>query len=46
MIEDKKEINGIGHRVLHGGEEITQPVLVDKRVRRVIKDNFLLGPCA
>ena len=44
VIKDKKEINGIGHRVLHGGEEITQPVLVDKRVRQVIKDNFLLGP--
>ena len=44
VIKDKKEIGGIGHRVLHGGEEITKPVLVDKHVKDVIKENFLLGP--
>lgn len=44
VIRDKKEISGIGHRVLHGGEEITAPVLVDRHVKDVIKANFLLGP--
>lgn len=44
VIKDKKEIAGIGHRVLHGGEEITRPVLVDAHVKQVIKDNFILGP--
>lgn len=44
VIKDKKEITGIGHRVLHGGEEISTPVLVDEHVKEVIKKNFLLGP--
>lgn len=44
VIKDKKEITGIGHRVLHGGEEITEPVLIDQHVKDVIKANFLLGP--
>ncbi|MBD5553291.1 MAG: acetate kinase [Desulfovibrio sp.] len=44
VIKDKKEITGIGHRVLHGGEEISKPVLVDQHVKDVIKANFLLGP--
>lgn len=44
VIKDKREIHGIGHRVLHGGEEISTPVLVDKHVKEVIKENFLLGP--
>lgn len=44
VIRDKKEITGIGHRVLHGGEKISAPVLVDAHVKEVIKENFLLGP--
>ncbi len=44
VIKNRNEITGIGHRVLHGGEEITKPVLVDKHVKEVIKENFLLGP--
>lgn len=43
-LKDKNEISGIGHRVLHGGEEITAPVLVDRHVKEVIKANFVLGP--
>lgn len=44
VIKDKREISGIGHRVLHGGEDISKPVLVDERVKDVIKANFVLGP--
>lgn len=44
VIKNKKEITGIGHRVLHGGEEITEPVRVNQHVKDVIKENFLLGP--
>lgn len=44
VIKDKAEIHAIGHRVLHGGEAITQPVLVDQHVKDVIKECFLLGP--
>ena len=44
VIKDKGEIFAIGHRVLHGGESITDPVLVDSHVKDIIKDCFLLGP--
>lgn len=44
VIKDKREIAGIGHRVLHGGEEITAPVLVDEHVKEIIKKYFVLGP--
>lgn len=44
VLKDKGEIAGIGHRVLHGGEAITAPVLVDQHVKDVIRENFILGP--
>lgn len=44
VIKDKGEIYGIGHRTLHGGEEITEPVLVDRHVKDVIKKCIPLGP--
>ena len=44
VIKDKKEIFAIGHRVLHGGEDITRTVKVDEGVKKIIRDNFPLGP--
>ena len=44
VIKDKSEIFAIGHRVLHGGEDITRTVKVDDNVKKIIRDNFLLGP--
>lgn len=44
VIRDKSEIHAIGHRVLHGGESITDPVKVDEHVKKIIRDCFLLGP--
>lgn len=44
VIKDKSEIYAIGHRVLHGGEEITAPVKIDARVKQIIRDCFPLGP--
>lgn len=44
VIGNVSEINGIGHRVLHGGEVINQTCLIDDRVRQVIRDHFQLGP--
>ena len=43
-IQDKSEISAIGHRVLHGGEAITDPVLIDDKVKEIIRDCFPLGP--
>ena len=44
VLKDKSEISAIGHRVLHGGEAITDPVLIDENVKDIIRDCFPLGP--
>ena len=44
VIADLKEIVAIGHRVLHGGEKITAPVLVNDEIKQVVRDCFPLGP--
>ena len=44
VIKDKAEIFAIGHRVLHGGEAITVPTLIDEQAKQVIRDHFVLGP--
>ena len=33
VIREKSEIAGIGHRLVHGGEEFKQPTPIDKKVR-------------
>ena len=43
-ISSLDEIGACGHRVLHGGEAMTEPVLVDEKVKKVIEDCFPLGP--
>ncbi|MDO5537248.1 MAG: acetate kinase [Desulfovibrionaceae bacterium] len=44
VIKDKSEIAAIGHRVLHGGEQMTQPMIVDESVKQAIRECFPLGP--
>ncbi len=44
VLKDKSEISAIGHRVLHGGEAITAPVLIDEKAKEIIRDCFPLGP--
>lgn len=44
VIKEIGEIDGVGHRVLHGGEKITHPCLIDDEVISVIRENFGLGP--
>ena len=39
-----KEIRGIGHRVVHGGERFKEPVLIDREVIREIRKNIRLAP--
>ena len=43
-LKDIREIRGIGHRVVHGGEEFKYPVIIDKKVLKVIKKNCVLAP--
>jgi len=44
IIKDLLEIKGIGHRVVHGGAEISGAVRIDSKVKQVIVDCFSLAP--
>ena len=44
VIKDKAEIDAVGHRVVHGGEDFTGSVLITDRVMSVLKDNIELAP--
>lgn len=39
-----EDLAGVGHRVVHGGEELEAPVLVDARVIAAIRATFPLAP--
>lgn len=39
-----KEVAGVGHRVVHGGEAFSESVLVDEQVLRAIEDCVPLAP--
>lgn len=38
------QLTAIGHRVVHGGEQFSQPVLIDAEVIRAIRDMIPLAP--
>jgi acetate kinase len=38
------EIKAVGHRVVHGGDQIHESCLIDDRVLRIIRDLFVLSP--
>lgn len=44
VIGSVKEIDAVGHRVLHGGEKFSGSVLVDDKVEEAIRECFDLGP--
>ena len=44
VIKSLTEISAIGHRVLHGGEKVTAPVLVTEEVKAIVRECFPLGP--
>ena len=44
VIKSLGEIAAVGHRVLHGGEKITAPMLITEEVKDVIRECFPLGP--
>ena len=43
-IQTGVDIAGIGHRVVHGGEMINSSVVVDDRVKQIVKECFELAP--
>lgn len=44
VIKDKKEIDAVGHRVVHGGETFSGSVLITDEVMKALKDNIELAP--
>lgn len=43
-IKDYREIDAVGHRVVHGGEKFNKSVLIDAEVERMIKECYDLAP--
>lgn len=44
VIVDKSEIDAVGHRVVHGGENFSESVLIDEKVMDDIRENIELAP--
>ncbi len=44
VIREKDEIDGIGHRVVHGGEEFTGSILIDEEVKSAIRKCIQFAP--
>ena len=44
VIDDKKDIEAIGHRVVHGGETFSDSVLITDEVINVLQENIELAP--
>jgi acetate kinase len=44
VIQDKSEIDAVGHRVVHGGESFSESVLINEEVIEEIRENIELAP--
>jgi len=44
VIADKSDIDAVGHRVVHGGEDFHQPTLLTAEVIEAVKKNTPLAP--
>ncbi len=44
VIDDKSDIDAVGHRVVHGGETFFGSVLITDEVIKVLQDNIELAP--
>jgi len=44
VIRSGAEMSAIGHRVVHGGEKISAPVIVDEQVKHIIRQCYDLAP--
>ena len=44
VIKGVKEIDAVGHRVVHGGEQYSKSVIVTSAVKAAIEDNIELAP--
>jgi acetate kinase len=44
VIKDKSEINMVGHRVVHGGHQYTQPTLINAKVKDALNKLSIFAP--
>ena len=44
VLNDKSEIDAVGHRVVHGGEKFSGSVLIDKEVMEMLQECVDLAP--
>ncbi|MEA2068896.1 MAG: acetate kinase [Verrucomicrobiota bacterium] len=44
VLKSLDELGGVGHRVVHGGEDFTGSVAIDRRVVKAIERNSMLAP--
>lgn len=44
LLDDINEIDAVGHRVLHSGEDFSDSVVITDEVIRICKKNAVLGP--
>ncbi len=44
VLTDRSEIDAVGHRVVHGGEDFSGSVLITNEVLQALKDNIELAP--
>ncbi len=44
VIDEKEDIEAVGHRVVHGGETFSDSVLITEEVVKVLQDNIELAP--
>ncbi len=44
VIASVAEIDGVGHRVVHGGEEYSKSVIIDENVKKAIRDCSAIAP--
>ena len=44
VIKSMDDINAVGHRVVHGGEDFAESVIINDAVKKVIKDCFDIAP--
>ncbi len=43
-LRDPSELGAVGHRVVHGGEELVAPVVIDERVESIIEKCAVFAP--
>ncbi len=44
IIPNKNALAGIGHRVVHGGDQINQSVIIDESIKKIIQECIALAP--